>query len=207
MFNFLLSYFKIFSLVLICVGVVACSSGPPKDITNSCKFLDDRGSWYDALSDSREKWGTPIHVQLAIMRQESSFKRNARTEREYILWIIPWGRKSSAYGYAQVKDGTWKWYQEKTGNTGADRDNFRDATDFIGWYTHVSQRSLGISKWDAYNQYLAYHEGHGGWKRKTYLKKPWLMKVARKVEGYAKTYAAQLKRCEDDLDSWSLWPF
>jgi hypothetical protein len=67
---------------------------------------------------------------------------------------------------------------------------------------------LGISKWDAYNQYLAYHEGHGGFKRKTYNGKPWLIGVARKVKNSASGYAAQLKRCGDDLDNgWRFWPF
>lgn len=192
---------------LLLFMVAACAGGPPKSITNSCVMLDDKGSWYKALKKSEKKWGTPIHVQLAIIRQESSFKRKAKPPKKYILGFIPWGRKSSAYGYAQVKDGTWKWYKEKTGRKGADRDNFKDAVDFVGWYTNLSNKTLGISKWDAYNQYLAYHEGHGGWKRRTYNKKPWLVKVARKVDGYSKEYAAQLRRCEDDLGGWSLWPF
>ena len=171
-------------------------------------MLDEKGGWYKATKRVRDKYGTPIHVQLAIIRQESSFRHNARTDREYLLWVIPWGRKSTAYGYAQVKDATWDWYKDKTGNKGADRDRFEDAVDCIGWYSDISQRTLGISKWDAYNQYLAYHEGHGGFKRRTYLKKKWLVNVAKKVDGYSKTYAAQLSRCEDDLDSgFSLWPF
>ena len=142
------------------------------------------------------------------MRQESSFKQDAKPGRDFLMWVIPWGRKSSAYGYAQVLDGTWDWYREETGNRGADRDNFEDAADFIGWYTNISQRTLGISKWDAYNQYLAYHEGHGGYKRKTFLKKKWLMEVANKVDGYSQNYSRQLQSCEDELDGgfW-LWPF
>lgn len=179
----------------------------PKSITNSCVMLDDKGSWYRAAKKSRKKYGVPIHVMLAIMRQESSFKYNAKTKKKYLLGFIPWGRESSAYGYAQVKDGTWDWYKKSTGRSGADRDEFKDAIMFIGWYGDVSSRTLGISKWDAYNQYLAYHEGHGGWKRKTFRKKPWLMDVARKVDRYAKTYGAQLKKCEDDLDGFWLWPF
>jgi hypothetical protein len=54
---------------------------------------------------------------------------------------------------------------------------------------------------------LAYHEGHGGWKRKTYNKKKWLIGVARKVEANAKLYSEQLKRCEDNLGSPWWWPF
>ncbi len=197
---------KLLSLITL-LALSACSTTPPKNIADSCEMLEEKDGWYDAAKDAREKYGTPIHVQLAIMRQESSFKHDAKTEREYILWVIPWGRKSSAYGYAQVKDETWDWYKERSGESGADRDDFDDAVMFIGWYTNESARTLGISKWDAYNQYLAYHEGHGGFKRKTYLKKRWLLDVAKKVERYSQTYAAQLARCEDDLDGPWWWPF
>ncbi|WP_417623264.1 transglycosylase SLT domain-containing protein [Paremcibacter congregatus] len=188
--------------------LASCSTTPPRNITNSCDIFQEKSGWYKAMKRVQKRYGTPIHVQLAIMRQESSFKHNARTERTHILWVIPWGRKSTAYGYAQVKDGTWDWYKQKTGNRGADRDDFNDAADFIGWYTTVSQKTLGISKWDAENQYLAYHEGHGGFKRKTYRKKAWLMKVAKKVKRNSLQYAAQLKKCENDLDrGFWLWPF
>lgn len=175
--------------------LAGCATTPPRNVADSCDMLDEKGGWYKAVKKTQKKYGTPIHVQLAIIRQESSFRHDAKPGKKHLLWVIPWGRKSSAYGYAQAKDETWDWYKKKSGNRGADRDKFKDASDFVGWYTDVSQKTLGISKWDAYNQYLAYHEGHGGFKRKTYLKKKWLMVVARKVAGYARTYAAQLKKC------------
>ena len=186
----------------------ACSQSPPKNIRNSCAIFDDKNGWYKSAYASQKKWGVPVHVQLAIIYQESRFQHDAKPPRDTLLWVIPWFRKSSAYGYAQVKDGTWDWYRRETGNRWADRDDFEDVTDFIGWYVNESHRRLGISKWDTYNQYLAYHEGQGGYARKTYLKKPWLMKVARKVDNLSRTYRAQLKQCEDRLDKgWSLWPF
>ncbi len=195
-------------LLLLAVIVAGCSQQPPKNIEDGCAIFREKDDWYDAAADSFERWGVPIHVQLAILYQESRFRHDARPPRDHLLWVIPWGRKSSAYGYAQVKDSTWEWYIEKTGNRGADRDDFEDVTDFIGWYGDLSHRTLGISRWDAYNQYLAYHEGHGGYRRGTWRKKPWLIKVARKVEARAAAYRAQLARCEDELQrGWSLWPF
>jgi len=198
-----------FSFLLILFGVfllIACSNAPPKNINNSCEIFSEKDDWYDAAKESYERWGVPIHVQLAIIHQESSFKHDAETEMEYFLWIIPIGRKSTAFGYAQVKDATWDWYIKSTGNTGADRDDFDDAVDFIGWYGKQSYTMLKISKWDTYNQYLAYHEGHGGYKRKSYNKKQWLTNIARKVESNAKRYSAQLKTCEEELNSgWWFW--
>ncbi len=188
--------------------ITGCSTSPPKDIGDACEIFEEKDGWYDSAKDSYEKWGVPVHVQLAIIRQESSFRHDAKPPRRKLLGMIPWTRPSSAYGYGQIKDSTWDWYRDKTGNRWADRDDFDDAVDFVGWYGNTSHRMLGISKWDAYNQYLAYHEGQGGFKRKTYRKKKWLMKTARRVEGNAKRYSTQLARCEDDLErGWDLWPF
>ena len=193
-------------LLFAVIFLPACSTTPPGNINSSCAIFEEKDDWYDDAKDSFERWGVPIHVQLAIIHQESRFKYDAKTEMEYFLWIIPVGRKSSAYGYAQVKDGTWDWYIKSTRNWGADRDDFDDAVDFIGWYGKYSYEKLKISKWDAYNQYLAYHEGHGGYKRKTYNSKPWLIKVAKKVDQRAKSYRAQLATCEEELNSsWWFW--
>lgn len=195
-------------LLSIAAFLAGCATAPPRNQENACAIFREKGDWYEASADVEKKYGLPLQVQLAIMRQESSFRHDAKPPRETFLGIPLWWRKSSAYGYAQVKDETWDWYKSKTGNWLADRDDYRDAVDFMGWYASVSQRTLGISKWDAYNQYLAYHEGHGGWKRQTYNKKPWLIKVARKVDRHAKTYASQLKACRSGLgggSSW--WPF
>jgi len=193
-------------LLLAGAAVLSCANSPPENIRNSCDIFNEKDGWYSDAHDSYEKWGVPVHVQLAIIYQESRFVHDAKPPRKKLLWVIPWTRMSSAYGYGQIKDSTWDWYLKSTGNRWADRDEFEDVVDFIGWYGSVSHRKLGISKWDAYNQYLAYHEGHGGFKRKTYKKKAWLMKVARKVDNRAKSYHTQLSKCEDSLDKgW--WPF
>jgi hypothetical protein len=177
-------------------------------VENACLIFREKPDWFDASLTVERKYGLPIQVQLAIMRQESSFRHNAAPPRDSFLGIPMWWRVSSAYGYAQVKDETWDWYKDKTGNWGADRDDYDDAVDFMGWYADVSQKTLGISKWDAYNQYLAYHEGHGGWQRKTYNSKGWLVSVARKVDANARMYGEQLRSCRHSLKSspwW--WPF
>ena len=193
-------------LIIIATLLAGCSNTLPKNIDDSCEIFREKDDWYDDAKDSYERWGVPIQVQLAIIHQESRFKYDAKTEMEYFLWVIPIGRKSSAYGYAQVKDETWDWYIKSTHNWGADRDDFDDAVDFIGWYGKMTYDTLKISKWDAKNQYLAYHEGHGGYKRKTYNSKPWLINVAAKVDRNARKYGAQLKTCEDELNSgWWFW--
>nr|CAX83938.1 putative lipoprotein [uncultured bacterium] len=183
-------------VLLLLLNGCASLPPPPSDIEDACAIFSQRSRWRNSLEQSRDKWGVPIHVQLAIIHQESKFRHDARPPRDRLFWFIPWRRPSSAYGYAQALDDTWDWYIDKTGNQGADRDDFDDAVDFIGWYANVSRTMLGIPLWDAYNQYLAYHEGHGGYARQTYLRKEWLLGVANKVKRNALRYQQQITLCE-----------
>ncbi|MBF0624666.1 MAG: lytic transglycosylase [Magnetococcales bacterium] len=185
-------------LLLLLSGCATLFPPPPSDIEDACAIFSQRSSWRKSLVRSRDKWGVPIHVQLAIIHQESKFRHDARPPRDRLFWFIPWRRPSTAYGYAQALDDTWDWYKDKTGNDGADRDDFDDAVDFIGWYVRMSHSMLGIPTWDAYNQYLAYHEGHGGYARRTYLKKRWLLGVANKVKRNALRYQQQMELCEEN---------
>lgn len=186
----LLIYLCLFLLLL-----AGCASRPPTNQGNLCSIFDQKESWYKDAQKANHKWGTPIHVMMAIMKQESGFRHDAKPPKKKLLWVIPAGRVSSAYGYSQALDGTWDHYKRATGRLFASRSDFGDAIDFIGWYTNTSQRKLGISKWDAYNQYLAYHQGHGGYARGSYKSKGWLKGVARKVDKTAKTYGVQLRQC------------
>ena len=45
----------------------------------------------------------------------------------------------------------------------------------------------------------------GGYKRKTYQKKAWLVSVAHKVDKRARRYSSQLKSCEESLNHGWLW--
>ncbi|USH02969.1 hypothetical protein K6Q96_02760 [Grimontia kaedaensis] len=194
-------------LVLCALVLTGCATPPPKNPDNLCSIFRQYDDWYEDAVDMEDDWGTPIHIAMAFVKQESSYVHDAVPPRDYVLWVIPWGRLSSAYGYAQAQDPAWSDYQKATRNGGS-RTDFGDAMQFIGWYTSETQKQLGISKWDAYNQYLAYHEGRGGFKRGTYKSKPKVMQVARKVERQAQTYGGQLRSCREELeDSRSWWSF
>ncbi len=196
---------KFFVVIILLLATSACATYRPSKVDNICHIFAGETDWYEAARDANEKWGTPIWVMMAIIHQESRFVADAQPDRDWFLFI-PLPRKSSAYGYAQAQEPAWDDYIKATNNRGHDRDDFDDAIDFVGWYTDVTQRKLGISKWDVYAQYLAYHEGRGGYKRGSYNSKPWLKKVANKVKRRAATYNAQLKGCkaklDDQVDGW-----
>jgi hypothetical protein len=184
--------------VMMALAVGSCSSspsGPPSAQNDICSIFAERPDWREATLDSALRWGAPAEVQMAIIWAESSFRAEARPPKKYALGFIPWGRASSAYGYTQAIDGTWDWYRRETGNSGADRDDFDDAADFVGWYMAKTMVTNGVQMHDAFNHYLAYHDGHTGFKRGDWRGKVWLQKVATRVADQAVRYRGQLHRC------------
>ena len=194
-------------VVLLTMLVASCSKAPPSNIENICAIFKQYPDWYKDAYHVERQWHVPISVQMAIIHQESKFSSDARPARTKLLWVIPWSRPSTAYGYTQALKSTWEHYKSKRGGFFAARDDFGDGVDFIGWYANIAHKDAGIPRDDAYNQYLAYHEGVGGYKRKTYLKKPWLIKVAHKVSYRAKKYHSQLAYCEKSLSHSSWYKF
>lgn len=184
-----------FGLAAIALAVQACANLPPRDIDDLCAIFAERPSWERAAARTAATWSVPASVQLAIIHQESRFRPEARPGWRRLLWVLPVGRLSSAYGYGQVKDGTWQDYRERRGNARADRTDFADVSDFIGWYASVIGKTTGTAPRDAYNLYLGYHEGPAGFARGNHRDKAWLLKVARKVEARSDLYRAQYASC------------
>ena len=161
-----------------------------------CALFERRPDWRRAVESASERWGTPAPIVMAFVYQESAFVPTARPSRDKLFGVLPWKRPSSAYGYSQALDTTWRRYQEETGNRLHRRDRFDHSVDFIGWYNDLSARESGISKRDARALYLAYHEGQGGYNRGTHRAKPWLLGAAERVAERAARYRAQLASCD-----------
>ncbi|OZI77946.1 hypothetical protein [Bordetella genomosp. 12] len=188
------------ALLLALLALTGCASTrPPAEPENICAIFREKPEWHDAALKVQQKWGAPVQVPIAMMYQESSFKHDALPPRDYLLGFIPWGRVSSAYGYAQAKDETWGDYKREAGGWFASRDDFADSLDFMGWYMSKTQRINNISKWDAYGQYLNYHEGWTGYRNRSYERKAWLQRVASQVQARAERFSAQYKQCEREL--------
>ena len=188
---------KLFFLFLFFL-ISACSS-IPKNTADGCSIFSERYLWYKYAKKTERKWGTPIYIQLAIIKMESDFDWLAKPERTKIFKVIPYKRPSSSFGYSQAVKGTWKQYKIETGNKFATRTRFKDSVDFIGWYTNKTEKILKISKKDAFRQYIAYHEGWGNYKN--YKSNNKIILLAKKVQKQSSKYKNQLSECQRTLST------
>ena len=189
---------KINFLLIFLFLISACSS-IPSNTSDSCSIFNERYLWYKHAKKSEQKWGTPIYLQLAIIKMESGFDWLAKPPRQKLFKIVPYKRPSSSFGYSQAVKGTWKQYKLETENKFATRTRFKDSVDFIGWYTNKTEKILKISKTDAFKQYIAYHEGWGNYKNYKSNKK--VINLAKKVEKQSKIYKQQLQSCKNSLST------
>lgn len=193
---------KILSLAIVlslaAAGCATAPQPPAEQIADACKMLKENKSWYNALRNSAKEWGAPMGYQLAVIRQESSFNAKAKAPYGDRKWfgLIQGDRLSSAYGYAQALDITWDTYKKETGRGGADRHNFNDSADFIGWYFSSAGKRAKLGQYDYKAHYLAYHEGATGYMQGTWRNKKWLVDTASKVSTQAARYETQISNCK-----------
>ena len=193
-----MNFFKYIIFLVIIFLLSSCSS-IPTNTANSCLIFDERYLWYKHAKKSEQKWGTPIYLQLAIIKMESGFDWLAKPPRQKLFKVIPYKRPSSSFGYSQAVKGTWKQYKDETGNKFATRTRFKDSVDFIGWYTNKTEKILKVSKKDAFKQYIAYHEGWGNYKN--YKNNIKVINLAKRVEKQSNIYKQQLLDCKNSLST------
>ncbi len=184
---------------------------PPANPDDLCEIFREHPVWYDYAHESQARWGTPIATQMAFVFYESSFRSHARPPRTLLWGMIPWTRPTSAYGYAQALDPAWGEYLAANGDGWFTvRTDMEHALDFVGWYNHLTHRQLGISFYNPRQLYLAYHEGRGGYQRRSFDKKPSIQALAGRVQSRAFRYDNQLQACEQEFQCWrwyQFWPF
>ena len=186
------------SYLFLCIFFLVSCSSIPSNTSDGCSIFDERYLWYKHAKKVETKWGTPIYLQLAIIKMESGFDWLAKPPRQKIFKVIPYKRPSSSFGYSQAVKGTWEQYKNETGNNLATRTRFKDSVDFIGWYTNKTESILKISKRDVFKQYVAYHEGWGNYKH--YKKNKKIIILAKKVERQSIIYRQQLNKCSSKLN-------
>jgi len=197
---FFLRFFLILFILTSTLLLQGCVSSPTH-AGDACNIFDEKYFWFKAAKKSSKKWKVPIATLMSVINQESAFKQYAKPPRKKLFGFIPLlTRESSSLGYSQATKGSWEHYKKVTGKRFVTRIRFKDSVDFVGFYIDQANKELGISKKDTFNHYLAYHEGMNGFRKKTYKKKPKLLKIASRVEKQSQTYNKQLSKCMSKLD-------
>ena len=191
--------------ILLILVIGGCASTPPEDPDDVCKIFVEKPKWYRAVDASYRWWGIQPSTLMAVTHKESSYVPDARPPRRKFLMIFPGRRPSSAYGYAQATDETWSDYLRDRGRRFADRDDFDDAVDFVGWYLNRASRDLSIPRSNDQHLYLAYHEGMAGYRQGGWKGNQWLRNAAARVSAKAAIYETQLKTCRSRLPKRRWW--
>ena len=194
-----MSFFKYKIYLLIIFFLSSCSS-VPTNTANSCLIFDERYLWYKHAKKTEQKWGTPIYLQLAIIKMESGFDWLAKPPRQKLFKVVPYKRPSSSFGYSQAVKKTWELYKNETNNPLALRTRFKDSVMFIGWYMEKTKKINKVPLNDPYRQYLNYYLGWGNYSKKVYKSDKKAIILAKKVEKQSKIYRSQLKECQKSLD-------
>ncbi len=196
---------RLFAGLLLMLLTGCASLPPPQHRDNLCTMFQERSDWFNSAHHASSTWGIPVPVLMATVEHESGFQSRVRPKRTYYLGFIPGPRASDAFGYAQARNQAWRDYRHSTGHHLAERDDFADAVDFIGWYDHGSVLRDHIEPDDAYHLYLAYHEGQGGYARGSWRDKAWLQRTAHGVAELAHRYEVQYQSCVKELEAPHWW--
>ena len=78
-------------ILVLCLFLFSCSS-IPKNTADGCSIFSERYLWYKHAKKTEQKWGTPIYIQLAIIKMESDFDWLAKPKRQKIFKVIPYKR-------------------------------------------------------------------------------------------------------------------
>lgn len=184
-------------LILLSGFAMSNQSLTEEELNDVCQLFVKNPQWYQAVKEAEQQWGVPVSIIMAIIYQESKFKADARP----VTKDAPWHESSSAYGYAQAVNSTWKAYKKATGNTDAKRNNFADSADFIGWFASQAHKLDGVTKSNAYRLYLAYYDGVGGFLKGLYVHQHWLVDIAHTVAQKSEDYKEQLSSCHSVIQN------
>ncbi len=179
----------------VAIFLSSCSTKVPDNPTNLCKIFKEHTHWYEDAQEVYEERGVPIHIPMAFMYHESGYVDDAKPPMRWFLFI-PYGRGSSAYGYAQASDEVWNDYLAESGGFFTSRTDFKDSLDFISWYILKTKAINKIPITNVYLQYINYHDGWKGYRQGLYKKANSISSYARKVEQTANRYKQQLSSCD-----------
>ena len=79
--------FRLFIIIAVFLFISGCSTYKPKQVDNICSIFLGEIDWYKSAKSAQKRWGTPMHISMAIMKQESTFRAKVRPKRPTFFFI------------------------------------------------------------------------------------------------------------------------
>ena len=76
-------------ILFFLIALISSCSSIPKNTADGCSIFSERYLWYKHAKKTEIKWGTPIYLQLAIIKMESDFDWLAKPDRYKLFKDIP----------------------------------------------------------------------------------------------------------------------
>ena len=169
---------------------------PPSEPGNLCSIFREQPYWYAAASRAEYRFGVDVSTTMAVLFVESGFRRNARPPRSKLWGWLPWSRVSSAYGYAQATEPTWRDFESARGS--ASRNDPRHAVEFVAWYFERLRQTLRARmphEPTARELYAAYHQGAAGFLRGDWRDDVGAVQAISRFEAVHGRYREQFDGC------------
>ena len=93
-------------IIFIILSILSSCSSVPSNTKNSCQIFSERYLWYKHAKKAEEKWGSPIHIQLAFIKKESGFNWLAKPKRLKLFKVVPYKRPSSSFARRKQRSAT-----------------------------------------------------------------------------------------------------
>ena len=140
---------------------------------------------------------TDVHTLLELESSVTPYAVPWKKQKRLGLTFLK--AQSSAYGYAQVLNATWKDYEKSYPNLWLYRSSFYDSIHFVHWYHNAFHAILKAST--LYEFYLLYHDGPGRYQRGDALS----LSLAKKAHARANIQRKNWQDCKKSVEWRSNW--
>ena len=201
----MMSKSKLIQTTVLTLLLSGCSlSINKKNQNNACEYLYDNpyiSHSIQSMTPSTKKQA----LFLAFIRYESNNDPYARPVKYWLIknWV-PWEYHSSAKGYAQSTEATWKDFNTQMADQVNYRHSYYSNIAFINWYITTKNETIESDDY-FYEAYFLYHDGKKGYANKRKNRSNTLKDYAKKISSTAKSYHAQLKDCKKAIQWQNQW--
>ena len=145
---------------LLALLVAACAPSVPDRQQDLCAIFQQHPDWYDYAKDAEDEWGVPAPHPHGLRPPRIELPQRCAAAPQVRPLDHPVGPRVFRQG---IRAGAGPCLERTTRpsaarSSAAARTWKTPSTSSAGTTTRTS-RQLGIAKTDAYNLYLAYHEG------------------------------------------------